>query len=187
MTLYFSSVQNNVTTIMSILSEMSARRANIGSKEFLTPLTSKWAKYLLLSRNRFRVCWGDSLKFFDIEITKNYKMFSESRKCFFCTSVISTLRGCDCWVPYCCSFCCNLNKNSRALRTGAGYIFRILLFYAYSIVWPNFLSISHTIFQLYSRIAGVEFYLMASNFSKVVESGCSFIIDLISTPIYTPS
>lgn len=170
-----------------MLLEMSARRANMGSNEFFTPLTSKCAKYLLLSRNRLSVCWGDSLKFLEIEITKNYKMFSESRNCFFCTSVISTLRGWDCWLPWGWSSCCSLKRNSSALMIGVGSIFSILLFSAYSMTCPSFLSISQTIFQLYSRIAGVEFYLMASSFSKVVESGCSFIIDLMSMPTYTPS
>lgn len=64
-------MQKSVTTIISMLLEMSESKAYIGSKEFLTPLTNRWAKYLLLSRNKFRVCCGDSLKFFDIEITKN--------------------------------------------------------------------------------------------------------------------
>lgn len=91
--LYFSSVQNNVTTINPMLLMMSVKRAKIGSYEFLTPFTNKCAKYLLLSKNKFKVCWGDNLKFFDIEITKNYKIFDESLNYFFWTSFISTFSG----------------------------------------------------------------------------------------------
>ncbi len=54
----------------------------MGSKLFFTPLTNKCDKYLLLSKKRFNVCWGESLKFLDIEITKNYKTLEASLTVF---------------------------------------------------------------------------------------------------------
>ncbi len=43
------------------------------------------------------------------------------------------------------------------------YKLRSLLFYEYSRGEPNFLRAYAMIFQLYKRIAGVEFYLIESN------------------------
>ncbi len=87
-------MQNKLTTIISILLIISVNIAKIGSNEFFTPFTTRCAKNLLLSKNKFNVCWGESLKFLEIVITKNYKILCASLNCFFDTSVMSTLSGC---------------------------------------------------------------------------------------------
>lgn len=57
---------------------ISVRREYTGSKEFFTPFAKRCDKYLLLSRNRFKVCCGDILKCFEINIVKNSNVFDES-------------------------------------------------------------------------------------------------------------
>ena len=57
------------------------------------PFTNKCARYLLLSKNRFKVCWGDSLKFFDNEMTKNSMMFMASATFLPGMIFISTCKG----------------------------------------------------------------------------------------------
>ena len=157
----------------------------MGSKEFLTPLTRRWARYLLLSRKRLRVCWGDSLKFLDMEIIKNSRILFESRNVFLGISVMSTWRGFSSWTtPSSLLF---WKRASRTLRRGAGYKLSNLLFSAYSRVIPIFLSTSVKMFQLYNRMAGVEFYFMALSFSKEFWSFCNLANYFIMAPTSTPS
>lgn len=92
---YFSSMQNRVTTMQSIFCEISLRNANIGSQEPLTPFTRRCARYLLLSRKRLSVCCGDSLKFLEMEMTKNYRILAASLNCFLDTYRMSTCNGFD--------------------------------------------------------------------------------------------
>ncbi len=55
----------------------------MGSKEFLTPLASRWERYLLLSRKRLRVCWGDILKCLEMRMVRNSRAFVASFGPFF--------------------------------------------------------------------------------------------------------
>jgi hypothetical protein len=56
-------------------------------------LTNKCAKYLFWSKNRFRVWFGDNLKFLESEITKNYMIFDAWGKFFDWIVEIETLSG----------------------------------------------------------------------------------------------
>lgn len=186
--LYFQSTQKRVTTIYYIQFEISAKRPKMGSNEFFTPFTNKCAKYLLLSKNKLRVCCGESLKFLEMEMTKNSRIFYAFFSYFLCTQFISTFNGfCSSLGKSFVQFSCFLNKNYRTFSTGVGSMFNILLFSAYYTLNPNFFSISHKIFQLYNLIAGVEFSLIASSFSNECASGCWFIISFMIFPTYTPS
>lgn len=85
--LSYSSAQNNVYIIKLMLSIISCKTNKIGSNAFLTPLTKRWAKYLLSSKKRLSVCCIDNLKWLLIEITKNSKIFDAYLK-LFCPTVL---------------------------------------------------------------------------------------------------
>ena len=63
----------------------------MGWKESFKPLTNKCAKYLFLSKKRFKVWSGDSLKFLDNNITKNYIILLHSDNFFVPIVFTSTL------------------------------------------------------------------------------------------------
>lgn len=112
-----SSKQKSRSTKNSACAFISSSKDQTGSNEFLTPFASRWDRYLLLSKKRFRVCWGDILKFFDINMVRNYKVLVASRADFFAIYLMSTLRELLAYAGYLLRIC---YKWLRILLNGSG-------------------------------------------------------------------
>jgi hypothetical protein len=82
-TFSYSSIQNICDTKNSTFISISPKNYNIGPKLPFTPFTSKCDKYLLLSKNKFKVCWEDNLKCLLRLIIRNYIALFDSRSDFF--------------------------------------------------------------------------------------------------------